>query len=71
MGSTFQIDSWAKTALGAADLATKCRSGLDGLRGSILGIRVDGVLFLDEFSDYDDDANLFRVSQDYRFWHNF
>lgn len=70
VGSRFQFDMWAKTKKEAKTLGNKVRASLDALSGTILGVRVDGTLYEDEFDGYDGEANLFRVSQEYRFWHN-
>lgn len=64
-----QVDSWAKTKPEARDLANKVRTSLDGFIGTILGVRIWGVQFLNEDANYDGEVKLYRVSQDYSFSH--
>ena len=61
----FQIDSFASTYSGAKDLSNKIRSAINGFRGTVSGIFVQGI-FLENDSDiFDDDFNIYRVSCDY------
>lgn len=70
MASRFQFDCWHKTEIGAETLAEKVKTSLDGFIGTILGITIGGIVFLDQFDDYDDDAELYRVGQYFRILHS-
>jgi hypothetical protein len=63
-----QIDSWATGYLGAQALAAAVRSSLDGFTGMLTSLHA--VIKLDnEIDDYDDDADKYRVIQDFRIIH--
>lgn len=64
-----QLDAWAPTADAALWLADLVRERLDGYSGTMgsggAAVTVQGVFFADEREDFDDAANLFRMSRDY------
>lgn len=59
-----QIDAWAIDYAGAVALAGAIRSRIDGHNGLLTTIRAT-VQIENERDDYDEQANLHRVSQDY------
>ena len=68
----FQIDAWAPSADDATRLADLVKARLDGYRGPMTGgsvtVAVQGVFFDTEREDYDEDAELYRISRDYLIW---
>lgn len=65
-----QIDAWAPTADKATTLANLIRDRIDGYRGEMgtdspPAITVHGVFMADQREDYDDEAQLHRMSRDY------
>lgn len=65
----FQIDAVAQSYLEAGAVADAVRVALDGFRGVVAGVSVEGVIHLDE-RDFDfDEGRLQVVSDDYRVWH--
>ncbi len=59
-----QIDCWAKTYVAAQALAAAVRASLDGFTGKLTTL--DATCKLDnEIDDYDDEAKVYRVIQDY------
>lgn len=65
----FQFDAWAKTHAAADDLAEKIRLALEGFKGTVSGVVIGGILFQNQFEEYDEDAELHRVMSEYRIWH--
>jgi hypothetical protein len=61
-----QIDSWAETFDVCNSLASTIFALLEGFRGTILGIDIQGILSQNEVDLYDDDAQIFRRSQSFR-----
>lgn len=66
----FQIDAWAPTAESASTLADLIRDRIDGYQGPMGAdspptVDVQGVFMVDQREDYDDAANLYRMSRDF------
>lgn len=61
----FQFDVWAETRPGARTVAEQVRQALSNYRGTSDTIQVDFVRMDTELVDYDEDAALHRVLQDY------
>jgi len=66
----FQIDSWAETYAGVKALAEKVRLALQGFSGTVATVVINGILFEGDRDLYEDGVEEFRVSSDYRIWHN-
>lgn len=72
-----QVDCWARTADQAEALAVLVKRRLDGASGSWLwgdnspgeAVPVQGVFFDTVREDYDGEAQLHRVSQDFIIWY--
>lgn len=72
-----QIDCWAQSADIATALGNLVKERIDGFRGQMeFGgnspadiIAVQGVFFDNERDDYDDAAQLYRLSRDYFVWY--
>jgi len=69
-GTRIRFDCFAKSVKESKTIAEKLVTSLDGLIDTILGVAIHGTLYLDEFDGYNDEAKLFVVSVDFRFWHN-
>lgn len=65
----FQIDAWAASADEAAELANLVKEHIDGYRGLMGDVVVQGVFFDSERDDYQADIKMFRVSRDYLIWY--
>lgn len=63
-----QIDSWATSYVGAQALAAAVRSSLHGFIGSLTTLDV-AIGLANEIDDYDEDAEKYRVIQDYTVQH--
>lgn len=61
----YQIDAYAKTQDEAAALANLVQDRIDGYRGLMGSVPVQGVFLESERDDYHDAAKLHRVSRDY------
>lgn len=64
-----QVDAYATTHDAAASLADAIKEVLDGYRGLMGSVTVQGVFFDTEREDYQDDVKLYRVSRDYFIWY--
>jgi hypothetical protein len=64
----YQIDAYAPKADDANALADLVKARLDGYRGPMGAITVQGVFFETERDDYQADAKLYRASRDYFIW---
>jgi hypothetical protein len=64
----FQIDCYATTSDQAEALADLVKARLDGYRGLMGSVMVQGVFFDTERDDYQADAELYRTSRDYFIW---
>lgn len=60
-----QIDAWSKTIPAAAALANLVKELIDGYQGTMGLVEVQGIFFDGEREDYDDTAEMYRVSRDY------
>jgi len=67
--SRMQIDAWAPTAPAASDLANKVKDAINGYRGAMGSVNVQGVFMDNERESYDDVVQLFGVSRDYFLHH--
>jgi hypothetical protein len=56
-----QVDAWAKTFLGAKELAAEVRTAMEG--ASFKG------LLQNDFDTYEPETKTYRVSLDFRCWH--
>lgn len=68
--SRFTFEAWAKDATKARDVATKIRSCLDGFSGTIMTVRIWGIIFVDRYQTYEADSRLFSDVIDLRIFHN-
>lgn len=68
-GTRYRFSALAKTAKEAKTIAIAFRTCFDGFSGTILSLKIWGVLYLDEFESYDPDAELIEISVDFRVWH--
>jgi hypothetical protein len=68
--ATYQIDSYAESALGAINLAAAVRSALVDYSGTSGGIYVRSVLLENEISLEDPEPGLYRISQTYTCWYD-
>lgn len=71
----FQIDAWDTDYLGAKNLAEAVRLAIQGFRGTVAGVVINGILLenrRDSFEDAvsTDDQRVHRVMGEYRVWHN-
>jgi uncharacterized protein DUF3168 len=64
----YQIDGYAQTADGADSIARLVQARLDGFKGMMGAVKIQGALFDTWRDDYDSEAELFRVSSDYVIW---
>jgi hypothetical protein len=71
-----QIDAWAAKQDDADALARAIKARIDGFRGvmgdgvqDVTPVTVQGVFFDSARDDYHADAEMFRVSQDFRVWY--
>lgn len=61
----WQVDSWSTTSTGARALAEQVRLALSNYKGTSDSVVIDLITIENELKDYDDDASLHRVIQDY------
>jgi hypothetical protein len=64
----YQIDAYAQLADDANALADLVKARLDGYRGPMGAVTVQGAFFETERDDYQPDAKLYRASRDYFIW---
>ena len=60
-----QIDHYATSYLGAVEMSDTTRSTIDRYRGTTEGIVVDKIVFEGENDMFDNDAEVYKRSQDY------
>lgn len=65
----FQITCLSRSYSEAKTLAAAVRRALDGYKGAIASVDVQGVMIQNEFDTFTDDDDLHTVRQDYYFWH--
>ena len=65
----FQFSAWAKKYTEAKDIAEKLRLAIQGFRGTVLGVRIDAILFESDQDFYEDDLEIHQVASDYIIWH--
>lgn len=68
--SRFQFDCYSKKSSEASNLASKIQASLDAFIGTILGVKIGGIMMIGQFSAYEPDAELFRESIDFDVWHS-
>lgn len=66
----FSFSCWAKDDATARQIASAIRASLDGFSGTILGKQIWGIIHIDEFALYDEDAKLFEQVIEFRILHN-
>lgn len=66
----FQFDLYARTYAGISELAEGVRASLDGYKGLLGGVDVQGVFLEDDDDGYDDDLEVFWRRLDFTVWHN-
>ena len=64
----FQIDAWAATQDDAAALANLVKDRIDGYRGLMGTVPVQGVFFADERENYQSDIDHAPHERDYLIW---
>lgn len=69
----FQLDIWCPRVSGsqggadmAQDLARKVQTALDGYRGTVTGVDIQGILSENESHGYENDIEVYRVTQQWR-----
>ena len=65
----FQIEAWAETYAGAKELADAIREALDGYSGTAKSTAIHSCLIDSERDVYESEIEVYRVIQDYFFWH--
>jgi hypothetical protein len=63
--SRFQIDAWATSADAANNLGLLIKERLDGFRGTVESVVIQGIFSEDARNDYDSAANAHRAQRDY------
>jgi hypothetical protein len=66
----YQIDAWAASALEAKAVIDAVRDALDGYKGTLVGVRVGGVITQDESADSEIEAGLYRHRGEFTVWHD-
>jgi hypothetical protein len=64
-----QVDSWAKTYAGAKAVATQVRTALQRWSSEAVDPVVLDCLLESDGDEYEPDANIYRVRQDWIVWH--
>lgn len=67
--SRMQIDAWAPTAPAASALANVVKDAINGYRGTMGSVVVQGVFMENERESFDDIVQMFGVSRDYFIHH--
>ena len=62
----YQIDSWSESYDTTASLAAAIFAGLEGFRGIVSTVDIQGILSQNEIDLYEDDVKVFRRSQTFR-----
>lgn len=62
----YQLDIYSPSFDTTKDLAAKIFARLEGFRGTVLGVDIQGILSQNEIDLYEEDVRLFRRSQQYR-----
>lgn len=66
----YQIDAYASTYAQVDTLADKIRTALNGYKGTVSSVNINGIILQDEEHIYEEEAEVFRVSFQFRIWHN-
>ncbi len=65
----FQVDVWSNTGENAATIAGNVRRQLDGFKGTVSTLDIQGAFLMDEADGYDVETKLYRVRQDFSITH--
>ena len=74
----FQFDVYADTYTDAATYANALQTALEGFRGTVAGVNINGIIYLGDMdgmsttapTGYDSDAEKFVRSSEFQIWHN-
>ena len=64
-----QIDCWGGTYASSKAVATQVRGALQRYRGTVAAVEILAVFIESDLDIFEPDAELYRVSTDYVFWH--
>lgn len=68
--ASIQIDCFSDTYGQVKALSRQVKKGLDNWKGTIEGIQVQGVTYINSFDEpYDGEVNYYRLSQEYEVWY--
>ena len=69
----YQIDCWANSYAVARQLADAVRTIADGYKGTVTqgadSLTIQGILIAGERDDYDAETRIYRIIQEYDYWH--
>ena len=65
----FQFSCFGATYSAARTLANTLRTAIDGYKGTVAGVRIDGILFIDEQDAYEDETGVYMLPIDFRVIH--
>ncbi|MBL4702090.1 MAG: DUF3168 domain-containing protein [Phycisphaeraceae bacterium] len=63
-----QMSAWSKTYSQAKNITENVRLSLEGFRGTMGTIQVDGVVFLGDHDLYEDETELYHIASDFEIW---
>lgn len=64
-----QLSCWDRTVKGVEALSVLVRASVNGLRGSLGGLAVQGVFIVDRRGSFEKESRLYRVDFDLSIWH--
>ena len=67
---SLQVDIYADTAIVRNQIGARVRTVLDGYSGTVGAIKLQQIVFIDQYSNYDELSEAYRTSQDYNIRHN-
>jgi hypothetical protein len=70
VGARIQVDAWADSYATVKHLADAIRSAVDGFKGTAGGKDIQGAFLEIDFDQFEPDVRLWRVTQNYRVYHN-
>ncbi len=66
VAARFQVTSWGDNYTTSKRLSEQVRFALDGFRGAMFDVRIDGIELLNEMDDNDPEPNIFKTIMDFR-----
>jgi len=66
VSARMQVTSWGRDYTASKTLSNQVRLALDGYRGALDDVRIDGIELINEIDDNEPEPNIFKTIMDFR-----